>query len=155
MINLNATGLAAGITPTPADLDLGSQPINMTTLGQPVRLSNCSAAPITASNARIEGPDAAEFAIVSQPDNPMIPPTGFASWLVILNAHTVGVKSANFAVDYDGGTAIIALEGEGLGENGTGGGSGKVSYYQCSTGRPTALWPLVIAVAFLVRRRRR
>ena len=78
----------------------------------------------------------------------------FASWLVILNAHTAGVKSANFLVDYDGGTATIALEGEGLGPS-LGGGGGKPSYYACSSGRPTALWPLLIAATFLVRRRRR
>jgi uncharacterized protein (TIGR03382 family) len=153
MINLDVTGLAAGVTPTPIELDLGSQPIQTTAIGQAIKLSNCSTSAIGWSNARIAGPDAAEFAIVAQPDATTIPPAGFAGWLIVLTPHTVGIKSATFLVDYDGGTAMVPLDGEGLGAGGTSGE--KSSYYACSAGGATGAWPIVLVVAFVARRRRR
>ena len=158
MINLSVDGLAAGVSPTPDALDFGSNPINTTTIGQDVDLSNCSAAPITASNARIEGPDAADFAIVQAPASAMIAPTTSASWLVVLTAHSVGPKQANFVVDYDGGTATVALAGEGLGDVGSGsssGGAGEKSYYSCAAGGGGAGWPFAAALLVVIRRRRR
>jgi MYXO-CTERM domain-containing protein len=75
-------------------------------------------------------------------------------WLIVLQAHTVGPKQASFAVDYDGGTASIELDGEGLGDLGAGDG-GRGSYYACSTGQPTALWPLAFVLGLVLRRRAR
>ncbi len=157
MINLSVDGLDAGVSPTPDSLDFGSNPVDSTTIGQTVDLSNCSTAPITVSNARIEGPDAADFAIVQQPANAMIQPTASASWLVVLQAHSVGPKQASFAVDYDGGTAMVALAGEGLGDtgSGSGGAGGEKSYYSCSAGGSGAAWPFAAALLVVIRRRRR
>jgi len=157
MINLSVDGLAAGVSPTPDTLDFGSSPIDTTTIGQDVDLSNCSATPITAMNARIEGPDAADFAIVQAPASAMIAPTASASWLVVLTAHTVGPKQANFVVDYDGGTATVALAGEGLGDvgSGSGGGGGEKSYYSCAAGGSGATWPFAAALLVVIRRRGR
>lgn len=157
MINLAVDGLDAGVSPTPASLDFGSNPVDSTTIGQTVDLSNCSTAPITASNARIEGPDAADFAIVQQPANPMLQPTQSASWLVVLQAHSVGPKQASFAVDYDGGTATVALAGEGLGDtgSGSGGSGGEKSYYTCAAGGSGAAWPFAAALLVVIRRRTR
>ena len=39
----------------------------------------------------------------------MIDANASASWLVVMNAQTVGEKDATFEVDYDGGSATIAL----------------------------------------------
>lgn len=153
-LHLSVQGLPPGVTATPAIIDLGSNPINTTTIGQQVHLSNCGTSPIAFTNARIEGPDALDFAIVQQPSSPTISPAGLASWLIVLQAHSVGPKQASFAVDYDGGTASIAIAGEGLGDLGPSGG-GRGSYYACSTGHPAALWPLAIALALVLRRRRR
>ncbi len=157
MINLAVDGLDAGVSAIPASVDFGANPIQTTTIGQEVHLSNCSAAAITAMNARIEGPDAADFAIVQQPDNTMIDPTGNADWLVVLQAHTSGTKQASFVVDYDGGTVTVPLAGEGLGNapgDGAGGG-GEKSYYTCAAGGASSAWPLVlIGLALTVRRRR-
>jgi uncharacterized protein (TIGR03382 family) len=156
MINLSVNGLSAGVSATPDSIDFGSNPIDSATIGQQVELSNCATAPVTASNARIEGKDAADFAIVQQPDSAMIQPTNSASWLVVLQAHTAGPKEASFLVDYDGGTAMVPLAGEGLGDmTGSGGPGGEKSYYSCAVGGAGGSWPLVLAFAALLRRRRR
>jgi MYXO-CTERM domain-containing protein len=158
MINLAVEGLTAGVSATPDSLDFGSSQIETTTIGQEVHLSNCSTSAITAMNARIEGTDSADFAIVQQPDNAIIQPTQFASWLVVLQAHTPGPKQASFVVDYDGGTAMVPLAGEGL-SDAMGSGSdaiGEKSYYSCAAGGGSGTWPIVLgALAFVVRRRRR
>jgi hypothetical protein len=156
MINLAVDGLTAGVSPTPDSIDFGSNPIETTTIGQQVHLSNCSTAAITAMNARIEGPDASEFAIVQQPDSAMIQPTSSASWLVVLQAHTTGPKMASFVVDYDGGTAMVPLAGEGLGDTGSGSGpTGEKSYYSCAVGGSGGGWPIAAALALVTVRRRR
>jgi MYXO-CTERM domain-containing protein len=141
------------VTATPESLDLGSLQVNTTTLGQEARLSNCGTAPIAFSNARIEGPDALDFAIVQQPSSSTIAPAETASWLIVLQAHSVGPKQATFAVDHDGGTASVTLQGEGLGDLIEGLGRG--SYYACSTGNAGTLWPVTVALALIWRRRRR
>jgi uncharacterized protein (TIGR03382 family) len=157
MINLSVDGLTAGVSPTPDMLDFGSNPIDTTTIGQDVNLSNCSTAPITAMNARIEGPSASEFAIVQQPTSATIAPTSSASWLVVLQARTTGPKQASFVVDYDGGTAMVPLNGEGLGVNGTGSGAdtGEKSYYSCAAGGTGAGWPIAGVLLVVIRRRKR
>lgn len=158
MINLAVDALPAGVSATPEALDFGSNPVQTTTIGQEVQLSNCSGGPITATNARIEGTDAADFAIVQTPDATMIDPTHNAAWLVVLQAHTAGPKEASFVVDYDGGTASVPLAGEGLGDlTGSGdGGVDETSYYACSAGGAGGAWPLaLVAVALTMRRRRR
>jgi hypothetical protein len=150
-LQLSVLGLPPGISATPESIDLGSNPLNTTTLGQEVHLSNCTGAPIGFSNARIEGGDALDFAIVQQPSSAMIASAGRATWLIVLQAHSVGVKQSTFKVDHDGGTASIAIVGEGLGDL----GKGRASYYACAAGRPSALWPIAIALIGVVRRRRR
>ena len=156
-LHLAVQGLPPGVTATPDAIDLGSNPVNTTTIGQEVHLSNCGSAPIGFRNARIEGGieggDALDFAIVQQPTAPMIAPAAHASWLIVLQAHTVGVKQAKFAVDFDGGTASVDLQGEGLGDHADSGGGR--SYYTCSAGGPAGLGPLGIALALLLSRRRR
>ncbi len=157
-IALSVDALPAGVTPTPDALDFGSNPIESTTIGQSVHVSNCSSATIGWSNARIEGMDATEFAIVSTPAAATIPSSGFASWLVVLQAHTVGPKQAIFAVDHDGGTTMVALAGEGLGappDPGTTPTAGEKSYYSCSSSDARTGAPLAIGLLLLLRRRRR
>jgi MYXO-CTERM domain-containing protein len=153
-VNLSVQGLAAGVTATPDVLDLGFKHINTTTIGQEVHLSNCAVGPLAFSNARIEGPNADDFAIVAQPMSPTIPPAGAATWLVVLQAHAVGSKAATFAVDYAGGTAMVPLMGEGVGDP-VAATPGRGSYYACSAGQPSSLWPLAIALGLVLRRRRR
>jgi hypothetical protein len=158
-INLSVDALPAGVSPSPALLDFGSTPAMSTTIGQSVHLSNCDDAPAAFSNARIEGADAGEFAIVSTPDIATIAPNGKASWLIVLSTKSVGLKHAEFVVDYDGGTARTALDGEGLGDDviaEPGGPVDEISYYSCSAGYSTSRgWPLVLVLGIVLRRRRR
>jgi len=156
MLHLHVEGLPAGITATPPTIELGANAVNRTTIGKSIHLTNCSEAPIAFTNPRIEGGDALDFAIVAQPALPMIPPAGDATWLIVLQAHSVGLKLSSFVVDHDGGSATVELQGEGLGDappellpvaRG--------SYYACATGRPSTLWPIALALLVLRRRRAR
>lgn len=159
-ITVSATGLAAGTTATPSALDLGRSPLDTTTIGQPILVTNCSANALAFTAAHIDGSDAGEFAIVAEPPGGMIAADASAQWLVVLSAHSAGVKTAMFSVETaDGTSSTVALAGEGLAE-GSGAGSdaasGERNYYSCSVGdEASGLAPLVIALALRVRRRRR
>ena len=158
-INLSVDALPAGVSPSPLMMEFGSVPALSTTIGQSVHLSNCSTTPANFTNARIEGADASEFAIVATPMTTTIGPNGNASWLIVLTTKSVGLKHAEFMVDYEGGTAVVPLDGEGLGENvidEPGGPVDEISYYSCSAGGSTSrAWPLVLVLGIVLRRRRR
>jgi MYXO-CTERM domain-containing protein len=159
VLHLDVEGLPAGITGTPATIELGSRPINTTTIGKEVHLTNCSDATITYRNARIEGADPLDFAIVAEPPLPTIVPVAHASWLIVLQAHSAGLKQATFVVDHDGGTASFALQGEGIDTSAPPPpppivAAERGSYYACATGGPSALWPIAVALLALRRRRR-
>ena len=157
VLDLGVTGLTAGVSATPAELDLGPTMVNIPTIGQKVSVTNCSTSPADLTNPRIEGENAADFAIVQAPSL-MLGPNDTASWLVIANPHSVGSKSAQFSVDHAGGTASVLLNADGVGEPGgdPGPGDGRPSYYTCSAGTATDSWPIGLALgALLVRRRRR
>lgn len=151
---LSVEGLAAGVTATPAEVDFGSTALGETTIGQPVTLTNCTTDALEFSSPRLEGPDAGEFAIVLQPPGTTIAPTAAAEWLVVLSPGAAGLKTATFAVDYPGGTATVALLGEGLSPSVTDPDGETPSYYSCSAGRTASAWPLLLALGWLGRRRR-
>jgi hypothetical protein len=108
----------------------------------------------------LSGMDSNDFAIVDQPDSPTIDPFGSAKWLVVLQAHTEGTKAASFDATTDSGAITsVPLIGEGLGVGGgsdTGPTDGtKSSYYACSTGHASSVWPIGFALGILLLRRRR
>ena len=156
-LDLSVTGLTAGISATPFELDLGPSPVNTPTIGQEVSVTNCSTSPAEVMNARIEGDDAADFAIVQAPSS-MLGPNDTVSWLVIANPHSTGSKSALFSVDHAGGTVSVMLNADGLGDP-VGmepeAGAGPASYYACSAGTASASWPIGLALGVLLIRRRR
>ncbi|MBA3456055.1 MAG: choice-of-anchor D domain-containing protein, partial [Deltaproteobacteria bacterium] len=156
-IALSVEGLPAGLTGTPALLDFGSTPTEVTTLGENVQVTNCSTAPAVLMNARLEGPDASEFAIVLPPTSSTIPASGTASWLVVMAARATGIKNATFIVDGPDGPVSVELTGEGLGDVGPDlTGERTPSYYACSAaGSATSAWPLAVVLALVFRRRRR
>lgn len=141
-LHVSVLGLPMGVTATPDILDLGTQPVGVTASVQTAQLSNCGPAPIGFSGARIEGRDASQFSIVMAPPSSTIAPDDLVSWLIVMRPSTVGPKEATFAVDHDGGTATIALVGEGMAES-------RGSYYACAAGRPAALWPIALALLVL------
>jgi len=157
-LQLSVTGLTAGISATPFELDLGPSEVNKPTIGQEVSVTNCSLTPAELANARIEGDDAADFAIVQAPSL-MLGPNDTVSWLVIANPHSTGAKSALFSVDHAGGTVSVMLTADGLGDPvgmEPGAGDPRASYYACSAGTASSSWPIGLALAaLLVRRRRR
>ncbi|CAN5902200.1 hypothetical protein BH11MYX3_BH11MYX3_47380 [soil metagenome] len=156
-IELSVFGLPAGVSPTPAEIDFGTTMINSTTVGQTVQVTNCSTGAVTLANARLEGPDAADFAIVQAPTALSVAPTAQIEWLVVAQPHSSGAKTATFVVDGPDGPIASALLAEGLSEGGTDVLTGDTpSYYTCSTGSPGASGPLAIALgALLIRRSRR
>jgi uncharacterized protein (TIGR03382 family) len=157
-INLHMLGLDAGVNGPPM-VDLGGNLINQTSLGQHVQISNCTDAPVTITSVNISGTDATDFAVVDQPTELTIMPAESIQWLVVLDPHSGGDKSAQFNANFDGGTTVVPLIGEGLTDmlpSGDDAGSAKSSYYACSTGSPSALFPVALALGgLLVRRRRR
>lgn len=158
-LELSATGLTAGVSATPGELDLGPTDVNKTTIGQAIELSNCSSTPAELSNPRLEGEHPDDFAIV-QAGNLVLGANGSSQFLVVAVPHSVGHTSAVFAVDHPGGTVSVLLGADGLGES-TGGGDepsgGKASYYACSAGGhdPRGALPIGLALALVWRRRRR
>lgn len=149
-INLALDALPEGVSPSPsAGIDFGVNAVDTTTVGQPVQLSNCTDAPVTTGNARIEGEDAAEFAIVSLPETATLQPTGVATWLVVMNAHTSGIKHAELAIDHDLGVARVPLTGEAAAPAIDPGDIAEHSYYTCSTGAGGGLAPVVVALGLV------
>ena len=156
-INLHMLGLSAGVNGPPM-VDLGGNLINQTSLGQHVQISNCTDSPVTITSVNISGTDATDFAVVDQPMDLTIMPAQSIQWLVVLDPHSGGDKSAQFNAIYDGGTTVVPLIGEGLTDMlpGQDAGSAKSSYYACNVGSPSALFPIGLALGgLLVRRRRR
>lgn len=155
-LDLSVTGLTAGISATPFELDLGPSEVNVPTIGQEVSVTNCSTSAAELTNPRIEGDDAADFAIVQAPGL-MLGPNDTVSWLIIANPHSIGSKSALFSVDHAGGTASVMLNADGLGEpvGEDPAADGATSYYACSTGTGAASLPIGLALAALLIRRRR
>lgn len=157
-LELGVTGLTAGVSATPLELDLGPSPVGKATIGQEISVTNCSTSAAELTNPRIEGDNAADFAIVQAPSL-MLGPNDTVSWLVIANPQSTGAKTAQFLVDHAGGTAAVTLNADGLGDPvGTdpGGSDNRASYYACSTGSGAASWPIGLALgALLLRRRRR
>jgi hypothetical protein len=161
-VSLAVIGLPAGVTGTPAKLDAGPAPVKTTTLAQPVNVTNCGDSAITITSATITGPDAASFAIVVPPSSTQIAPATTATWQVVMNSQLPGTLQATFEAVYSGGSVTVALTGEPfLPGGGSGGGPGsdtgpeKSSYYACAVGAPAAVWPLVLALFVVQRRRRR
>ncbi|HEU0033205.1 MAG TPA: choice-of-anchor D domain-containing protein [Kofleriaceae bacterium] len=149
-VELAVTGLGAGVSATPTEVDLGSEPVDVTTIGQPLTLTNCSETPAAFSNARLEGPNADEFAIVAQPAVTMLGKGESAEWLVVFTSRTVGLKSATFLVDTPDGTVSIALTAEGLGKL-----TGEAhSYLSCNAGGVGPLGVTLLVLALVLRRRR-
>lgn len=156
-LDLSVTGLTAGVSATPPELDLGPSMVNTPTIGQEVSVTNCSTSPAELMNVRIEGDDAADFAIVQAPSL-TLGPNDTVSWLIIANPHSTGPKSALFSVDHALGTSSVMLNADGQGDPigmEPTDGVGPDSYYQCAAGTASASWPIALALGVLLIRRRR
>ena len=159
-IPLTAVALPAGVTPTPNLVHFGPGRVGTTTAAKTIDLSNCGAAPINITAARIEGASAGDFTIVS-PENPVmsLPQMGSVKFLVVMSPRQNGTKAAQLVIEHDGGTVTADLDG-----NGFAGDEDAVeqeTYYTCGRGADvssrsssSALAPLGFALLLLRRRRR-
>lgn len=153
-ISLHAVVLAGGVSPTPAMLHFGTNAVGAPSSVQTVTLTNCGTGDLTLTDASFSGSSADEFAIVSPADvHVTIPQTKSAPFLVLMDPKTYGVKSAQLVFSYAGGTSTVDLDGTGVGGVAPGGTKDRETYYACSTGSASGLWPAAFA-ALLLRRRR-
>lgn len=153
-VPVKATAIPAGVAPTPERTHFGPGRVGQISSAKSIVISNCRSTPAQITSARIDGLSAAEFAIVSPADtNVAIPAMGALEFLVVMTPQTNGVKDAQLVLEHDGGTTIAFLDGNGFGGEG---GPEKLreTYYACSTGRGTTLWPLALALLVVLRRRR-
>jgi MYXO-CTERM domain-containing protein len=80
-----------------------------------------------------------------------IPNTMSQTYSIVMLAAAKGAQSAQLEIDYGSGSSVIVpLLGDGEVE-----AKDRETYYACSVGRPKAAWPLVLALGWLARRRRR
>ena len=95
--------LPAGVN-GPPQVDLGGNPINQTSVGQHVEISNCTDAPVTITTVVLtrHGRWSSSRSSIS-PIVRRSTPVGSAKWLVVLQAHTEGVKAASFDATTDSG----------------------------------------------------
>ncbi len=151
-VQLTGVALPAGVTPTPNVVHFGPGQIRSPTIAKRVTVSNCGESELAITGAHIEGPNAAEFAIVA-PEDPgqTIPMMGELEFLVIMNPSTPGTKIAQLVVEHAGGTIEADLDGNGFGAGDDGGE--KTTYYACNAGGAGGL-PIAFALLLMRRRRR-
>lgn len=157
VIALTAIGLPAGVSPTPATVDLGSISVGASSTGQMVTLTNCNAIDLTLIETRLAGDNADDFALVGQPTVTTVPAGTSVSFVVVAQPNSAGRLNATLEIVYDSGTAEVALVGTGTGFIGGDDRDAEPStYYSCSTGGTgSRAWPIVTALALLGLRRRR
>ena len=131
----------------------------MTTTAKELIVTNCGTAPLTFSSARIEGTDAADFALVSALPSQPLAQRADTTFLVVMTPHANGGKQAQLVIEHDGGAPItVALDGNGFGGDDTSGGE-KGTYYSCNAGGASTLGAglglAIVAVCSYRRRRRR
>lgn len=153
-IQLTVEGLADGVSATPARVDFGGVNPGGIPPGKPVQLTNCDAADLVVTGARIEGPNASDFGIASPADPRMtVRPTEHGEFLIVLSPGVPGPKQATLVIEHAAGTTSVDLTGTTIGP--TDDGDRRETYYQCSAGGGAAPWPLGLAVLAMLRRRRR
>ncbi len=152
-VKLAGVALPPGVTPTPSVVYFGPAPVGSTTTAKKVTISNCGETALEITGARIEGPNADEFRIVS-PDDPTqtISMMGELDFLVIMDPTTTGAKMAKLVVEHAGGRIEAELDGNGFGLDE---GGEKSTYYTCSAGSAGGgIVPIGLALLALRRRRR-
>ncbi len=151
-VRLTALAVAEGVGAAPAQHDFGSILVDEPSNVQSISIANCSGGVLAISGVTVEGADAADFRIITEPSK-SIQPSGTSSLLIEMRPRTPGTKAANLVITYADGQTVVPLAGDGFlpavdVERGT--------YYSCSTGSPGGGALLLCWVgALLVLRRRR
>jgi hypothetical protein len=155
-VDLAGIALAAGVGVTPLELDAGAAMVGDGAGGRTVTLSNCDISALSIVSTSIDGPDAAEFHVVTEPDTTDLQPSASAEWVIELRPTSGGAKQAVFHIVHSGaaGQADVPLYGDGIDPDGNDGDRG--SYYACNAGDGgagagwLAFVALALALALLV-----
>ncbi|MBP6629012.1 MAG: choice-of-anchor D domain-containing protein [Kofleriaceae bacterium] len=157
VVEVHATGIAAGVSATPAQLDLGTVVVGNTGSEVVAYLSNCAATAQPISGVVIEGAEASDFTLVTSPVDLMVPAQGTVGFGVRMAPTAVGPRSATLVIRHGAGETQVPLVGVGVVlDDGSGDDAARGSYYACSAGAgggpASAL--LLLGLAWAVRRRR-
>jgi uncharacterized repeat protein (TIGR01451 family) len=108
---LSGTGIAPVITVTPGTLQFGSVVETTTSAPQTVTVGNAGSSPLTLSSVVTSGPFgvSGDFCSSAGP----IPPGGTCQIVVVFVPTTTGPASGTLTIGSDGGTAKVALSGNG------------------------------------------
>ncbi len=155
-VMLSATALPPGIAATPARVDFGVVSDKLASApSETITLTNCGSGDLVVSGFHIDGPASNEFGVVNAASEPVartLAPRESEQILVAMTPRKVGAKTAQLVLEHRAGQTTVELDGSVTGAGGSGGGD--KTYYDCSVGRPGALWPIALAL-FALRRRRR
>lgn len=157
-ITLKANVLPGGVGAAPNTLDFGGVMKNATSSALSTEVRNCSNAPLAITDVHMEGPNAGEFSVVL-PSDPLVTlqPQESVKYHVVLNAMVrPGAKTATLVIASASSSTQVTLLATALGASDDD-DTGSRSYYTgwCSTSGDAGYGALVLAVAFLLRRRRR
>lgn len=155
VIRLSAIGLAPGVTPTPAGLDLGTVSVGATSIGQMVTLTNCGSGPLTLLESLIGGPNQDDFVVSSSPISATVAAGESAVYVIVARPNNAGGLMATLQIRYDAGTAEIPLVGSATGKDPNRVLEPSTYYSLCSAGTGHAAWPVGVVILLLLRRRRR
>ncbi len=151
-IAMTGEGMPPGVGASPPRLDFGAlDPGGPIGPGHELLLSNCLPQEVSVTGVRIEGPHANQFGIAA-PADPLGPIAAFdrRSYLIVLSPGTPGLKEATIVFEHTAGATSVSLVGTTLGP-----GDRRESYYDCSAGGGgAAAWPIGLALAAVLRRRR-
>jgi hypothetical protein len=149
-VQLHGTSLAEGIAATPNVVHFGTIGIGTTTSIKEVQFTNCGQTDLMFMGAAITGASADEFTLIGTNPPRVLAPTQSERFMIIMQPKTAGMKVAQLVIAHDAGSTTADLDGTGEG----GGNKDRETYYACSAGRGAGLWPLLIALLALRRRRR-
>ncbi|HEY5946052.1 MAG TPA: choice-of-anchor D domain-containing protein [Kofleriaceae bacterium] len=148
-VQLRGIGLAPGIAATPNVVHFGTAAMGTTTSIQQIQLTNCGTTDLDFMSVAITGGFAGEFILIGANPPRTLKPTESEVFMVAMQPHAPGYKTAQLVITHSAGTSTAELDG-----TGEGGNKDRETYYACSTGHGAALWPIALALLLLRRRRR-
>jgi hypothetical protein len=153
-VKVHATLLAGGVHPSPEMVPFGTARVHEPTSAKAVIVANCSGADQVVTSVAIGGRDKDSFLLVGPDPTHLtdpIPNTQSQTYSIVMIPAARGPQAAQLEIDYASGPAtIVPLTGDGevTAKN-------RETYYACGVGRPAPAWPVVLALGWLARRRRR
>jgi hypothetical protein len=155
IVNLTGAAIAQGIGAAPTEVDFSAIQVNEPSSVQTISIANCSGTALSISNTALEGPDAADFRIITEPAR-TVAPAESANLLIEMRPRTKGPKTATLVITHSGGTTSVPLIGDGFLKYVPAPRIG--TYYACSAQGDSGTWMIgvcLVALGLLRRRRGR